>query len=89
MSTIGVCSECSKRPRVRIAVGIIETAAALGVESLDLATAISHETAGSFDPLKRGPVTQWGQHRGLIQFGNAPMAKILTSLSKTPQALAS
>lgn len=75
MSTIGVCNECSKRPRVRIAVGIIETAAALGVESLDLATAISYETAGSFDLLKCGPVTQWGQHRGLIQLGKPQALK--------------
>jgi hypothetical protein len=49
--------------------GIIETARALGIDPLDLATAISYETAGTFDPTKRGPTTQWGQHRGLIQFG--------------------
>jgi len=39
-----------------------------------LATAISYETAGTFDPTKRGPTTQWGQHRGLIQFGE-PQAR--------------
>ena len=49
--------------------GIIETAQALGIDPLDLATAISYETAGTFDPTKAGPTTQWGQHRGLIQFG--------------------
>jgi len=49
--------------------GIIATAEALGIDPLDLATAISYETAGTFDPTKRGPTTQWGQHRGLIQFG--------------------
>lgn len=52
-----------------LASGIIETARSLGVDPLDLATAISYETAGTFDPTKRGPTTQWGQHRGLIQFG--------------------
>lgn len=52
-----------------IAGGIVETARALGVDPVDLATAISYETAGTFDPTKRGPTTQWGQHRGLIQFG--------------------
>lgn len=49
--------------------GIIDTASALGIDPLDLATAISYETAGTFDPTKAGPTTQWGQHRGLIQFG--------------------
>lgn len=57
-----------------IAAGIVETANALGMEPEDLATIISYETAGTFDPTKRGPTTQWGQHRGLIQFGE-PQAK--------------
>ncbi|MBY6005370.1 hypothetical protein KUV62_15705 [Salipiger bermudensis] len=52
-----------------VAAGIIDTASALGVDPIDLATAISYETAGTFDPTKAGPTTQWGQHRGLIQFG--------------------
>lgn len=54
--------------------GIIESAEALGVDPVDLATIISYETSGTFDPTKRGPTTKWGQHRGLIQFGN-PQAK--------------
>jgi hypothetical protein len=49
--------------------GIIETAQALGMDPEVLATIISYETGGTFDPLKRGPTTKWGQHRGLIQFG--------------------
>ena len=49
--------------------GIVEAADELGVDALDLATAISYETAGTFDPTKRGPTTKWGQHQGLIQFG--------------------
>jgi hypothetical protein len=49
--------------------GIIESARALGVSPVDLATAISYETGGTFDPTQRGPTTQWGKHRGLIQFG--------------------
>lgn len=53
----------------RIADGIFEAAQELGVSPLDLATIISYETAGTFDPAKRGPTTQWGQHKGLIQFG--------------------
>lgn len=54
--------------------GILATANALGISPVDLATAISYETAGTFDPRKKGPVTQWGQHEGLIQFGE-PQAK--------------
>ena len=54
--------------------GIIETANALGMNPVDLATIISYETAGTFDPTKAGPTTQWGQHRGLIQFGQ-PQAR--------------
>lgn len=57
-----------------IAPKIVETANSLGMNPLDLATIISYETAGTFDPTKRGPTTKWGQHRGLIQFGQ-PQAK--------------
>lgn len=54
--------------------GIISTANALGIDPVDLGTAISYETGGTFDPTKAGPTTQWGQHKGLIQFGE-PQAK--------------
>lgn len=54
--------------------GIVETASALGIDPVDLGTAISYETGGTFDPTKAGPTTQWGQHKGLIQFGE-PQAK--------------
>lgn len=54
--------------------GIMATAQSLGVDPVDLATAISYETGGSFSPTQPGPTTQWGQHRGLIQFGE-PQAK--------------
>ena len=57
-----------------IATGIVATANALGIDPVDLGTAISYETAGTFDPAKAGPRTQWGQHKGLIQFGE-PQAK--------------
>jgi len=53
---------------------IVETANALGIDPIDLGTAISYETGGTFDPMKKGPTTQWGQHKGLIQFGE-PQAK--------------
>lgn len=57
-----------------IRTGIQRTAQALGINPLDLATAISYETGGTFNPTQAGPTTQWGQHRGLIQFGE-PQAK--------------
>jgi len=49
--------------------GIMATAQRLGMDPVDLATIISYETGGTFDPRKKGPTTQWGQHEGLIQFG--------------------
>lgn len=55
--------------------GIVETAQAIGADPVDLATAISYETAGTFDPMKAGPRTQYGQHRGLIQFGEPQAEK--------------
>jgi len=55
--------------------GIIKTASSLGVDPVDLATAISYETGGTFDPTKSGPKTQWGTHRGLIQFGEPQAQK--------------
>lgn len=52
-----------------IAVGIREAADELGVDPVDLATVISYETGGTFNPTQKGPTTKWGTHRGLIQFG--------------------
>lgn len=57
-----------------IRTGIMEAADELQMDPADMATIISYETAGTFDPRKRGPRTQWGQHEGLIQFGE-PQAK--------------
>jgi hypothetical protein len=54
--------------------GLAQTAAALKVDPVDLATLVSYETGGTFSPTQPGPRTQWGQHRGLIQFGE-PQAK--------------
>lgn len=41
----------------------------MGVSAEALMTAISYETAGTFDPWKKGPTTKNGEHRGLIQWG--------------------
>lgn len=67
-------SQNALNPQNDLAAGIIETAKSLGMDPVDLATIISYETGGSFDPTQAGPTTQWGQHRGLIQFGE-PQAK--------------
>lgn len=59
----------------RISSGIREAAEELGIDPVDLATIVSYETAGTFNPTKRGPTTQWGQHKGLIQFGEPQAAE--------------
>lgn len=58
-----------------LAQAITATAGKLGISPVDLATAISYETAGTFDPWKAGPTTKWGQHRGLIQWGEPQRQK--------------
>ena len=55
--------------RRTLAQSIVDVSRRIGIDPEDLATAISYETAGTFDPWKAGPVTQHGQHRGLIQWG--------------------
>lgn len=57
------------------AAAINEAAQELGIDAVDLATIISYETGGTFDPDKAGPTTKWGQHRGLIQFGEPQRQK--------------
>lgn len=56
---------------------LMYSARQLGVSPVDLATIVSYETAGTFDPTKAGPTTQWGQHRGLIQWGQPQAQKYL------------
>jgi len=52
-----------------------ELAEQMGLSAKDLLTVMSYETGGTFDPWKAGPTTQWGQHRGLIQWGEPQAAK--------------
>ncbi len=47
----------------------------MGVSAKDLLTVMSYETGGTLDPWMAGPTTQWGQHRGLIQWGEPQAAK--------------
>ena len=64
---------------------LIEGARRRGLDPIDVATAISYETGGKFDPTIAGPTTQWGTHRGLIQFGE-PQAKQYGADFSTPEA---
>jgi hypothetical protein len=57
-----------------LAAAIQQTAQQIGVDPLDLATVMSYETGGTFDPWIKGPTTKHGTHRGLIQWGE-PQAK--------------
>lgn len=57
--------------------GILGAAQQLGINPVDLATAISYETAGRFDPNIAGPRTKWGQHKGLLQWGEPQAQKYL------------
>ena len=50
---------------------VIETAQALKITPRELLKQMSYETGGTLDPRKAGPTTKWGQHRGLIQFGES------------------
>jgi hypothetical protein len=53
----------------------IATANRIGANPLDLGTVFSYETGGTLNPWQKGPTTQWGQHRGLIQWGEPQRAK--------------
>ncbi len=70
-----------------LAQAIIASAKRLGVDPIDIATTISYETAGSLDPWKKGPTTQWGEHRGLLQWGEPQRAKygVTEGMSVTDQ----
>jgi len=61
----------------------------LGMDPKVLATIISYETAGTFDPRKKGPTTKYGQHGGLIQFGQPQQREYGVDLSSPEAALES
>lgn len=69
--------------------GLIETANALQVPPAELAAMISFETGGTLDPMQPGPTTQWGRHRGLIQFGEPQAQQYGVDFSSPEAALAS
>lgn len=73
----------------RIRDGLLSTANALGMDPADLATIISYETGGTFDPMKAGPTTKWGRHMGLIQFGGPQRRQFGVDLSSPERAIES
>ena len=54
---------------------VTETAGQLGIAAKDLLAVMSFETGGKLRPDTMGPTTKWGQHFGLIQFGEPQGAK--------------
>lgn len=67
--------------------GVIDTATALGADPVELATIMSYETGGTLDPQQPGPRTQYGQHEGLIQFGEPQAAQYGADFSNQYDAL--
>ena len=65
---------------------LIEGATRRGLDPIDVATAISYETGGKFDPTIKGPTTQWGTHEGLIQFGDPQGEKYGADFSSSDAA---
>jgi len=55
----------------------------IGLSPQDLLTIYSYETGGTLDPWQAGPRTKWGQHRGLIQWGE-PQARKYGVSATTP-----
>ena len=69
--------------------GLAETAKSLNINPIDLLTIMSYETAGTLNPLKKGPTTKWGQHRGYIQFGEPQAEKYGVDFSSKESAMMS
>lgn len=55
----------------------------MGLNARDLLAVMSFETGGTLDPWQAGPTTRWGQHRGLIQWGEPQRARYGVSESST------
>lgn len=71
------------RQRAELVQGIYAAAREVGARPQDVASVIGYETGGTFDPWKAGPTTKWGQHRGLIQWGE-PQARQYGVSANTP-----
>jgi len=80
------------RPSAEMIEAVNELAAANNWSPQDIMTIYSYETGGTMDPWQKGPVTpQWGQHRGLIQWGEEQRNKygVTQDMSVRDQVMAS
>lgn len=66
---------------------IAAAARQLGINPIDLATAISYETGGTFNPTIKGPTTKWGTHEGLLQWGDPQAAKYINNDYSIPSQM--
>jgi len=57
------------KPSAEMIEAVKAEAAARGWSPQDLLGIIGYETGGTYDPWQKGPTTKWGEHRGLIQWG--------------------
>ena len=63
-------NQIGSQPPYTYRTGIITAAAAMQCSALDFGTVMSFEMGGRWDARIKGPTTEaWGQHRGIIQFG--------------------
>jgi hypothetical protein len=63
-------NQIGSQPPYTYRTGIIAAAAAMECSALDFGTVMSFEMGGRWDARIKGPTTEaWGQHRGIIQFG--------------------
>lgn len=65
-----LANQIGSQPPYTYRTGIIAAAAAMQCSALDFGTVMSYEMGGRWDARIKGPITEaWGQHRGIIQFG--------------------
>lgn len=79
------------QPSAELLEAVMDLSAKYGWSPQDILTTYSYETGGSMDPWKKGPTTQWGEHRGLIQWGEPQRKKygITKDMSVRDQVMAS
>ena len=63
------------RPSAELLEAVNELAAQNGWSPQDILTIYSYETGGTMNPWQKGPTTKWGEHRGLIQWGEPQRQK--------------
>lgn len=62
-------------PSKELLEAVNEIAAENDWSAQDILTIYSYETGGTMNPWQKGPTTKWGEHRGLIQWGEPQRKK--------------